>query len=592
MKNFNLFRKNTKYLKYDYSDSLCREDTVNHLIHICSQNKASINSYWKKMRAYYDGNHEIRTHTSIFTNDKDIPWSPAQSPDGYIAVESQLDPSIPDFEFSPRGKDDYEKAKQREEITHYVCDINDLETKNSINERRLAIYGTAIWKVCWDSSSFDGTNHGEVLIDTPKPEQIFTDPSSTTVDGCEYIGYMYRIHKEKAKRIFRNDLETKNIDIESFVDPYRTDSSYFDLTGKDRCSYDNLDETITVTEWWFRQPCDGKQTISMNIDGKKVSVDYSWSAGDIALSILVGGKEVRYIPNYWNNTDCKMFPFVIYCKVPNEDTIWGKSELESIIPLIDAADRELSFAQLNSAFCSNDIIVAEENALCDDSELDNSPGAVWKLRPGMMGKIQRLGNSSYSETYQYNNTEQWRNLIQATTGNFDMYQGREPTRVTTASGIALLNERAKSRQSIKKVIRSEGFKRLFELIDRTTLEYYNDGRVILIGAASKDATVFKFSNFASYPKGSKSAYIPVIDVKIHIGDGVSNSKAFTVQALSDLIRTPITQDNYKLVQSFVDLIGLPMRKEICDMLESKFSQQDLLLETLGKEQFYNDGQQL
>ena len=45
-----------------------------------------------------------------------------------------------------------------------------------------------------------------------------------------------------------------------------------------------------------------------------------------------------------------MYPFVIYNKVPNDGSIWGKSELEQLIPLIDAADRELTFAQLNAAF--------------------------------------------------------------------------------------------------------------------------------------------------------------------------------------------------------------------------------------------------
>ncbi len=555
---------------FDYSDKSSREETVSHLMHAASRSKTAINSYWKKMRSYYDGDHQIRAHNAPFAAEQDIPWEAAQSTDGFIHVESQVDTRVPDFEFSPRTGEDYDRAKQRERITRFVCDINAIEQKNAVNERRLNILGSAVYKVCWDSSVFDGHNYGDVVIDIPKPEQILTDPSASTVDGCEYIGYVYKLHIQKAKRIFGADFKRMGEDINDYFSGYRAGGKgYYDYTGEERHD-DSGDNTVTVTEWWFRQPNDGKATVPCMVDGKQVNVSYSWKAGDIALSILLDGREIRYIPRYWKNTVCSMFPFVIYAKIPKEDSIWGKSELEALIPLIDASDRELAFAQLNSAFSSNDIIVAEENALADDGNLDNSPGAVWKLRPGMMGKIQRLGNAAYTETNQYNNSSFWRNVMKETTGNYDINQGVEPTRVTTASGIALLNERAKNRQQMKKVIKSEGFRRLYELIDRTALEYYDDGRIIEMGAAEDCKKVYRFADFATYPDGGDSAYVPVVDVKIHVGDGVANSKAFTVQALSELMKVAITPDNFRLVQSYVDLVGLPMRAEICDALEQKY----------------------
>ena len=336
---------------------------------------------------------------------------------------------------------------------------------------------------------------------------------------------------------------------------------------------DISDDTVAVTEWWFRQPSDGSEYVKSIVDGKEVNVLYKWRAGDIALSVFLGDREIRYIPKYWQNTVCNMFPFVIYTKIPDDETVWGKSELEAIIPLIDASDRELSYAQLNSAFSSNDIIVAEENALADDGELDNSPGAVWKLRPGMMGKIQRLGNGGFSQNNQYSNSSFWRDIMKDTTGNYELNQGVEPTRVTTASGIALLNERAKNRQMMKKVIKAEGFRRLYDLIDRTALEYYDDERIIEIGAADENGKIYRFDEIAVFGD-EDSAYIPVVDVKIHVGDGIANSKAFTVQALSELIKVPVNEDNFRLMQSYVELIGLPMRGQICDALEKKYGQSD------------------
>ena len=569
-----VYKNNTRngksFCDYDYSVRTSREETVRSLLDNAARCKMPINAYWKKMRAYYDGDHEISAHNSAFAGEQDIPWEAAQSTDGFIHVESQIETKLPDFEFSPRASDDYERAKQREKITRFICDINCLEQKNALNERRLNILGSAVYKVCWDSSVFDGKNYGEVCVDVPKPEQIFTDPASSTVDGCEYIGYVYRLHKQKAKRIFAKDIKGDG-ELAEYIDNYKN-ARYFEYTGDERNAGETGDDTITVTEWWFRQPKDGSEIVKSEVDGKIVNVSYTWRAGDIALSILLGGKEIRYIPKYWKNTVCNMFPFVIYSKIPDEDSIWGKSELEAIVPLIDASDRELSFAQMNSAFSSNDIIVAEENALSDDGELDNSPGAVWKLRPGMMGKIQRLGNAGYSQNNQYANSSFWRDIMKDTTGNYELNQGVEPTRVTTASGIALLNERAKNRQMMKKVIKSEGFRRLYELCDRTALEYYDDDRIISIGAVNVGQVIYRFADYATYPDGEdEGAYIPIVDVKIHVGDGIANSKAFTVQALSELIKVPVTADNFRLVQSYVEMIGLPMRAQICDALERKYA---------------------
>lgn len=557
MKSSKSIRKNDIY---NYSGVHEREETAAFLLDFASRSRESHDEYRKKMRRYYDGNHDIMSSTQNFAGENSLPWLPCQSTDGYVHVETQITPQLPDFEFSPRDKSDYDKAKQREKIVKFICDNNDLEFKNSRNERSLGIYGSAVWKVCWDSSADFGLGKGDVTVLSPKTCEIYPDPTATDVDSCEYIGYVYRIHKMKAARIFKKDFESHGTTLSDYLD----ENSYFaSLSSVSSDGYDTSDDTVTITEWWFRQPDDGKSSVT--ICGKKKECE--WKSGDIALCIFINGKEVRYIPKYWNNTDCRSFPFVIYSKIPSEDSIWGKSELESIIPLIDAKDRELVFAQLNSAYSSNDIILMEENALCDGENLDNSPGAVWRLRPGMMGKVARLGNMASAETSLYSSASFWQNLIENTTGNFEVNQGREPTSVTTATGIALLNERAESRKTLKNIDRNAGFKRLYSLIDKTSLEFYNDGRVIRLGVAD-DEFVYSYGGFVKKTREEK--YIPEIDVTIHTGSPIANSKAFTVSALTSLIGMKITEDNYRFVKAYVDAIGIPERSEICDFLDERF----------------------
>lgn len=549
-KRYGIFSRKTKSPDgiYDYSTPVSRENTIKNLIENSSLARRKTEQYWKKMHRYYDGLHDINYVTDSFCEDMNIPWTPAQAPDGFIHVESQIDPEIPVFEFSPRVDFSAAGAKVREETVRRICDINSLADMNIRAERRLNICGSSVWKVSWGSNPRTGEENSEVLISSPLPEQIYTDPASETVDGCEYIAYVYPLHIQKARRVFKEDMDALGEEFESYLSGTGTGGIIY--AGE----YDDED-TVTVTEFWFRQPEDSAK-----------SSDIPYKSGDIALCVLVNGKEVKYIPKYWQKTDCSVFPFVVYNKIPNEGSIWGKSELEALIPLIDAADRELTFAQLNSAFCSNDVILAEENAFSDGESPDNSPGAVWKLRPGMMGKVQRLGNMSATQTGQFNSYSMWQNMMEQTTGNFEISQGKEPIRVTTASGIALMNERSKSRQSLKKAGRSEGFKRLFGLIDMTALEFYRDGRSI---KTADNNYIFDRKDFETHEHGN--TYIPAPDIKIYIGDGIANSKAFTVSAINSLISTNITHDNYKFVKAYVDLIGIPMRNEICEYLENKFS---------------------
>ena len=138
---------------------------------------------------------------------------------------------------------------------------------------------------------------------------------------------------------------------------------------------------MTVLEHWFKQPKETEE------NGVRVP------AGAVACSIIVGGHEVKYIPNYWENT-CRqnhLFPFVHYWRIRDENQFYNKSELFAIMDLIDMGDRKLAMAQLNDAMMSNDVIVREENALADGSELDNRPGGEIVVRDGRLSGVQRLG---------------------------------------------------------------------------------------------------------------------------------------------------------------------------------------------------------
>lgn len=538
-----------------YQTPAQREETAGELFSQAVTAKRPIEDYWRRMKAYYDGRHDTARQTGSFLSSIDLPWTPAVVPDAYLHVESQIDPRTPDFEFAGRAEGDDAHAREREKVVRYVCDINDMERKNAQNERRLNLYGCAVWKL---SVGLGEEGDAEIVIDDPSPECVFTDPCAASVDDSEYIVYTYKMSKSKAERVFAADLKREHTTISKILQYSEKSASAL--------AYDNgngnITDVVDITEFWFRQPCDG---ICEAADNNGHTYIYSYKAGDIALSIFVCGREIRYIPKFWENSGCSKFPFVIYNKIPSEDSVWGKSEIEQIIPLIDAADRQLAFAQLNTAFSANDIVICEENAFSPDSYPDNRPGSVWKLRPGMIDKVSRLGGLAGDGIGHYEIVEKYRALMKESLGNYDFLQGDSTTQVTTATGLALLSDFANKRMNAKNTCKKAGFARLYQLIDYLALEVYGREKLSAIGIDVGDFPADSVDYINAY------GYVPRLDVKVFVGDGLEYSRSYTLSALKSLSEMELTKENYPVVREYIRAIQIPECAALIDELDKIYS---------------------
>lgn len=552
----NLFKKyDEDIIAYDTPE--LREKSAAFLLREAKIARSNIDGYWQRMQNYYSGAHDTVKQTGEFLAATELPWKPATVPDGYLHVESQIESKMPDFEFCARSDDEADMAKARENAVRYICDRNELEIKNSVNERRLGIMGSAVWKLALTTGE-NGTE--EIAIENPSPENIYPDPNSTSVDGCEYIGYTYKLSRLTAQRVFADDLALAGTSIDKIFEERD------ERMGIETDIYSSEASPLAdVTEWWFRQPYDGSCSCeTIDAAGNITTVNYEYRAGDIALCILLCGREIRYIPKFWNKTSCTHYPFVIYSRIMSDNSIWGRSEIEAILPLIDAADRQLAFAQLNTAFFANDILLYEENAFAPDSFPQNHPGAVWKLRPGMIDKVSRLGGLAGDSTVHYEIVDKYRALMKEALGNYDFLQGDSATQVTTATGLALLSDFASKRIAAKQVCKKAGFSRLYRLIDYFALEVYGHDRLEAIGAGCK-STLERCRHCIEL-----LGYVPAVDIRINIGDGLENSRSFTISAISELIKTEITAENYPIVRAYIESLGIPYGAAICEKLDKKF----------------------
>lgn len=262
--------------------------------------------------------------------------------------------------------------------------------------------------------------------------------------------------------------------------------------------------------------------------------------------------------------------------------------------MVDAGDKELAIGLMNDAMMANDMILAEEGALVPGEEITNIPGSVVKVKQGRIGSVARLGGlgNGVNATAMVN----WlQNQIQRTNRNYDTNNGQETARVTTASGLLQLRSDAAAQQELKKADRNKGFCRLYELIDWLCLEFYDEDRMLFIGAQKKgeepetikyNSGDFGMAQFTLDPltgvlldevTGREIAsaeeaalYYPRVDVTVTAGDALTKNPATTIEILDKLAAVQVTADNYKLLAAELDYLDIPQKNDIINEWKQKF----------------------
>ena len=557
---------------YDYTTEEGRVATAEWLFEQAKNERTAVEDGWVRNEGYYNFVHAAAAEMREALEEQGIDWTPAVVPDPFIQVESQLVPEVPQPEFHGRDDDaDGEKARRREFAVRYIVEENRINDMNTSNERRLRKLGDAFWKAYWDETMPCGEQSGNIRIKDVSPEDFYPDPTAGRegLEACEYVDYVYTMHKLKFWRLYHDVLEKKGILLEDLLQTqYRVEDGLFEPITSGTLARDDM---VQILEHWYRNPCDTEEA----------------PAGAIGCTMQAGGVEIKWIPNYWEKTgrQCRLFPFIHYWCIRDETQFWNRSELDPILSLVDAADRQIAIGQLNDAMMANDIVLVEEGALADGSEFTNVPGAQVTVKQGRMGGVARLGG--LNNGIQSVSVVNWfLDQIQRTSRNYDSNNGRETARVTTASGLLQLRGDAETQQKLKKADRDAGFCRLYELLDWLALEYFDDDRLLFIGAKKKgeqpQSLTYNGDDFArragvrvdmltAAVTDEGFDYYPRVDVTVTAGDGLSKNPATTVEVLDKLAASQITADNWELLAAELEYLDIPQKQEIIEGWRRKFA---------------------
>lgn len=556
---------------YDYTTEEARVATAEWLFTQAKNEKTCVTEKWRKLDDYYHFCHDAAKEMGEAMDELGLPIG-AVVPDPYVMVESQIVPDVPMPEFHGRSANDNdeEKAKARAMAVRYIMEENRIGDMNTSNERRLRKFGDAFWKAYYDPKMPCGKQMGNIRVKDVSPFAIYPDPTAGAEDleACEYVDYVYKMHKMRFLREFASELKEKGLDLDDIVgDVY--DAHLHEEEPYTAATQMQLDEVV-VLEHWFRQPYDTDNA----------------SAGDIACTIQAGGHELRYIPRYWEKTgrQCKRYPFVHAWCIRDEEQFWNMSEIEPILAMVDAADRELMTGLMNDAMMANDVVLEEEGALAPGEELTNTPGEKVLMNPGRINGVRRLGGL-HDGVNSLGMVNWCLEQIQRTNRNYDTNNGKETARVTTSSGLLQLRSDAETQQKIKRADRDNAFCRLYELLDWLAIEFFDDGRMLYIGAADEDekASIVRYNgDELAVQVGEVTdpetgtvleagySYYPRVDVTVTCGDALGKNPMTTVQTLDKIAGSAITADNWKIVAAELDYLDLPRKQEIVDAWKARF----------------------
>ncbi len=227
----------------------------------------------------------------------------------------------------------------------------------------------------------------------------------------------------------------------------------------------------------------------------------------------------------------------------------------------------------------------EDGALADGEELTNEPGAIVHLKQGRMGGVQRLGGLQSVGKAAMDIT--WfKEQIERASRSYDTGTGKETARVTTASGLSMLRADGREQADIKRADRNAGFERLYELLDWLCLEFFDDDRMLYLGApegmrAPGQRMIYNSADFARTLPEIRSLtgevvrpsreFFPRVDITVQAADGARRDRQTTLQALDSLTRANVTAENWRIFAAELEILDIPDRQEIVGEWERRFA---------------------
>lgn len=259
------------------------------------------------------------------------------------------------------------------------------------------IYGTGIFKSCWDSSLEGGL--GNAVLRRVDPYTWYPDPQATSLRDCNYIieartMSLQEIDRrwpgsiDKLQQGFVDDIDVAPDDLSgssSFpkanpgaISP-NTNPSY-GRPGQSRINASSAitDPGVTVFECWIRE----HSKLTTFNQGQADDLGYYGSEHvlDTWRVVVVAGNRILMDEKATDLWSHGQHPYDLY--IPHRTgQIWGVSMVEMLTPSQLSINRLLAALQLNTELTGNPVWVEETRAGLSRTKITNRPGTRLQKNP-------------------------------------------------------------------------------------------------------------------------------------------------------------------------------------------------------------------
>lgn len=430
----------------------------------------------------------------------------------------------------PVTPDDAPFAQTVQRVLEFIKDKNKLTRKLDLHERRREKYGTGIFRVSFDPAALDGA--GLPVIEACNPRQIFVDPGITDV--------------------------------------YRTEEAAYII------------ETVTKTIHFARETY-GDAVADAIVPGYRPQFDGEEPGGDTYLHMLVWTKEKGKL-RLVEMTGCGLilsdsfergeenfypggrYPYFFTPLYYREGSIWGKGDVELLIPLQDLINDLDDQIRINARLTGNPQRLIETGSGIDLDALTNEAGL--NIPTTSVAAVRNLEAPPLPAYILQRREMALRYESQRVTRFSDQMVGAKQAGVTTAAETMVLQQGGQMSIQHKKLLLQETLSEVFAYCLEMVREYWTEKVAVRVSGKTNDFVFFSGKDLEAVPRedgGTKSA---AFDLVVTVGAGLPANRAAAYQMMGDLHAKGLVSGEE--VRGFLaDYLGLPLAAAPPDAAEEK-----------------------
>ena len=437
-----------------------------------------------------------------------------------------------------------------EMICDWIWERNKMIPKIDSNERERLVQGTAGWKIYYDEEAMKGK--GLITIEPCGIETMFPDPKITD-----------------PQKIQEGDF---------FIHTQIRPLSFFRRTFGERGKRVKAEGGFQYYDYRVLEKLDISDEV---INDQAILYEYWEKDDDLNLRLIYCTQDELLYDSKWDTEgsyfDHGLYPFVIVPCYKCKGRIWGKGDVEQLIPVQNTID-DLDDQIISNARCTanNQTVISKQSGI--------NP-KTWTNQPGL--KIPATDIHGYKQVipppmplYVLSRREKAFEEAELVSGRPDVLEGRRGGSLRAASAIIALQEAGQRRGNHKALMLSEGLAQVFELVIANIKEFMTEEQAFKI--TNNDKTEYKWFRGSTLrdipvlipmdgaeegvqePTGNEEMANPMIDpqtgqelmplmdekgepitkeadfdLKITIGAGMPHNKSFMYQATLELFREGI-----------------------------------------------------